>query len=67
MRRNEWSLRVPRVLLAWVPCMPNRHKPNRKTKETLENRYEETKARFKKIENADYKVASIWGVSLKNC
>jgi len=31
-------------------CMPNRHKSIGKTEESLENRYEETKARLQKIE-----------------
>ena len=42
-------------------CMPNRHKPFGNTDETLLSRYEETEARQKKIENAGYKVVSIWG------
>jgi len=45
--------------------MPNRHKPIGKSEETLENRYEETKARLLKIENAGYKVPSIWGCELR--
>ena len=48
-------------------CMPNRHKPIGKTEETLQNKYEETKARLQKIESAGYKVVSKWGVSLENC
>jgi len=47
-------------------CMPNRHKPIGKTEETLEKRYEETKARLQKIENADNnKVVSIWGCEFR--
>jgi len=42
-------------------CMPNRHTPIAKTEETLEYMYEETKARLQKIENAGYKLVSIWG------
>ena len=48
-------------------CISSRHKHFRKTEETLENMYEETKARFQKIENAGNTVFSIWGVSLENC
>ena len=40
-------------------CMLNRHKHIGNTDETLLSRYEETKARQKKIENAGYKVVSI--------
>ena len=47
-------------------CIPNRHKPIGNTEEILLSRYEET-AGLKKIENAGYKVVSIWGVSLGNC
>ena len=46
-------------------CMPIRHKPIGKTEETLENSYEETKARLQKIENAGYKVVSIWGCEFR--
>jgi len=45
--------------------MPNRHKPIGKTEEILEKRYEETKARLQKIENAGYKVLSIWGCEFR--
>ena len=41
-------------------CMPNRHKPIGNTEKKLLNRYEENEARLKKIENAAYKVVSIW-------
>jgi len=41
--------------------MPKRHKPIRKTDETLQNRYEETMARLQKIKDAGYNVVSIWG------
>jgi len=47
-------------------CMPNRHKPIGKTEETLENSYEETKARLQIIENAGYKFVSIWGCECIN-
>ena len=47
--------------------MPNGHKPNGKTEETLQYRYEETKARLQKIENAGHNIISIRGVSLENC
>jgi G:T-mismatch repair DNA endonuclease (very short patch repair protein) len=40
--------------------MPNRHKPIGSTKETLSSMYEEPTARLNKIENAGYKVVSIW-------
>ena len=40
--------------------MPNRHKPMGSTKETLLSRYEETTARLNEIENAGYKVISMW-------
>jgi G:T-mismatch repair DNA endonuclease (very short patch repair protein) len=43
-------------------CMPNRHKPIGNTEETLLSMNDETKARLNKIENAGYKVVSIWGV-----
>jgi len=43
-------------------CIP---KPIGKTEEILENTYEETKARFQKIENAGYKVVSIWGCEFR--
>ena len=46
-------------------CMPIRHKPIGKTEEVLENSYEETKARLQKIENAGYKVISIWGCEFR--
>jgi len=45
--------------------MPNRQKPIGKTEETLENRYEETKARLQKIENAGFTVLSIWGCEFR--
>jgi len=45
--------------------MPNRHKPVGKTEETLENRYEETRAKLQKIENAGYKFDSIWGCKFR--
>jgi len=47
--------------------MHNRHKHIDKTEETLQNRYEETKARLQKIENTGYNIVSIWGGSLKKC
>jgi len=47
------------------PCMPNRHKPIGSTKETLLSRYEETTARLNKIENAGYKVVSMWECDFK--
>ena len=52
----------------WHGCLskPNRQKPIVKTEVTLENRYEETKARLQKIEKAGYRVVSIWGVCLEN-
>ena len=40
--------------------LPNGHKPIGKTEETLQNRYEGTKARLYKIENANYKAVSTW-------
>ena len=46
-------------------CVPNRHKPIGTTEETLLNRYEETEARLKKIENAGYTVVSIWGCQFR--
>ena len=46
-------------------CMPIRHKSIGKTEETLQNRYEETKARLQKIENAGFKVVSIWGCEFR--
>ena len=39
------------------PSMPNLHKRIGTTEETLLSRYEETKARLQKIENAGYRVA----------
>jgi G:T-mismatch repair DNA endonuclease (very short patch repair protein) len=48
------------------PCMQNRHKPIGSTKEILLSRYEETTARLNEIENAGYKVVSMWGCVLKN-
>ena len=53
------------MLSTWCLIMPNRHKPIGKSEETLENRYEETKARLQKIENAGYKVVSIWGCEFR--
>ena len=49
------------------PCISNRHNSIGKTGETLLSRYEETTARINKIENAGYKVVSVWGASLENC
>jgi len=46
--------------------MPNRHKPIGNTEEKLLNRYEEKKARLKKIKNAGYKIVLIKGASLEN-
>jgi len=46
--------------------MPNRHKPIGNTDETLQNRYEETKARLQKIKDAGYNVVLIWGAILGN-
>jgi len=46
-------------------CKSNRHKHIGKTEETLENRYEETKVRLQKIENAGYNVVSIWGCEFR--
>jgi G:T-mismatch repair DNA endonuclease (very short patch repair protein) len=46
-------------------CISNRRKPIGKTEETLENRYEETKAKLQKIVNAGYKVVSIWGCEFR--
>ena len=53
----------------WHGClsMHNRHKPIGNIEEILLSRYEETTARLKKIQNAGYKVVSIWGASLENC
>jgi len=45
--------------------MPNPHKHIGNTDETLLSRYEETEARLKKIENAGYKVVSIWGCQFR--
>jgi G:T-mismatch repair DNA endonuclease (very short patch repair protein) len=45
--------------------MPNRHKLIGKTEETLQNWYEETKARLQKIVNAGYNVIYIWGCEFK--
>jgi G:T-mismatch repair DNA endonuclease (very short patch repair protein) len=45
--------------------MPNRHKRVGNTKETLLSRYEETTARLNKIENAGYKVVSMWGCEFR--
>jgi len=44
--------------------MPNRHKSVVNTEEILQNRYEETKARLNKLENAGYNVVSIWGYQI---
>ena len=41
-------------------CMSNRYKPIGNTEETLLSQYVETQARLKKIENAGYKIVSIW-------
>jgi hypothetical protein len=41
--------------------MPDRHKPIGKTDETMQKRYEETKARLQKRVNAGY------NVSIKGC
>ena len=46
-------------------CMPNRHKPIGNTEEILLSRYEETEARLKEIEDAGYKVVSIWGCQFR--
>jgi hypothetical protein len=42
-------------------CMPNRHSPIGNTNKTLQNRYEETRARLQEIKDAGYNVVSIWG------
>ena len=45
--------------------MPNGHKPIGNTEDPLLYRYEETEARPKKVENAGYKVVSIWGCQFR--
>ena len=40
--------------------MPNRHELIGNTEETMLSQYEETQAWLKKIEDAGYKVVSIW-------
>ena len=47
--------------------MPNQHTPIGRTEENLQNRYGETNASLRKIENASYNVVSTYGVSLENC
>jgi len=47
------------VLLAWGSLHPQSTKAIGKTEESLENGYEETKARLLIIENAGYKVVAI--------
>jgi len=46
-------------------CMPNRHKPIGNTEGILLSRYEETESRLKEIEDAGYKVVSIWGCQFR--
>jgi len=45
--------------------MPNQHKPIGNIEETWKNEYEETKTRLKKINNAGYRVVSIWGCEFR--
>jgi len=45
--------------------MPNRYKPIGSIKEPLSSRYEETTSRLNEIENAGYRVVSIWGCEFK--
>ena len=67
LQRRMKSLGTSGMSLAGCLCMPNGHKPNGKTEETLQNSYKETKARLQKIENAGLNIISIRGVSLENC
>ena len=41
-------------------CVAIRHKPIGKAEETFQHKYEETKARLQRIENAGYKFVSMW-------
>ena len=49
---------VARVLLTGCLCMLDRQKTVGKTEEALQNRYEVTKARLQKIENAGYQIVT---------